>query len=240
MTDTTPTHDSPAAEHTARASLYAACAATFQFPDEDVVADLTDEGAVAGLRAAADRLGFTEEVTTLLEAVKSADREDLEGEYQRLFGIPGDDGTYPVVPYEATYTAGEEIGKQQRRIATVVGLMETFGLEPSDSFSERQDHVAAELELLQVVAAQRAVAVEEEADDVRERLRAAETTLLAAHLGDFVPSLAERIRAETDSDVYRAAADLAEALVTWDLARHPDEAVTPTDLDGPAGVSEDA
>jgi len=234
------TSDATAADHTARASLYAATAATFQFPDEALVDDLSDPDAVDGLRTAAERLGFTDEVSALLSAIESTDRETIEEQYQRLFGIPGDDGTYPVVPYEATYTAGEEIDKQQRRIATVVGLMETFGLEPSKDFTERQDHIAAELELMQVVAAQRAVAIENGAEDAHDRLRDAETTILAEHLGDFVPSLADRIRSTTDSEVYLAAADLAEALVTWDRARHPDSGVTPTDLEGPAGVSEDA
>lgn len=225
--------------HAGRAALYAAAATAFQYPTESVVADLTDEAAAAGLREAAERLGFAEEVDALLSAFESTDSEVLRSMHQGLFDLPEDDGTYRVVPYEAAYTAGEEIDKQQRRIATVVGLMERFGVEPREEFTERQDHVAAELELCQVVAAQRAVALREDGGDTAKRLRNAESTILGEHLHDFVPPLAKRLRSSTDSDAYRAAADLAEALVTWDHARHPAVSVTPSDLSGPAGVSPD-
>ncbi|MFC4450915.1 TorD/DmsD family molecular chaperone [Halorussus aquaticus] len=236
---TTATDELPPAErHSARAALYSAAAGAFCYPDEETVAQLTHEATAEGLREAGRKLGFETETEALVEALDATDRESLESAYNDLFGLPVDDGTYPVVPYEAEYTVGDEVGRQQRRIATVVGLLEAFGVEPSDDFDERQDHVVVELELLQVLAARRAVARDEGDDDTADNLERAEAMVLDEHVEGFVPAFAHDVRettpdpsddAEGDrtaaSSVYRAAANLAEAVVTRDLADHPEPEV---------------
>ncbi|WP_309221737.1 molecular chaperone TorD family protein [Halorussus sp. MSC15.2] len=195
------------------------------------MAELTHEATAEGLREAGRKLGFETEADALAAALDATDRESLESAYNDLFGLPVDDGTYPVVPYEAEYTVGDEVGRQQRRIATVVGLLEAFGVEPSDDFDERQDHVVVELELLQVLAARRAVAREEGDDDTADNLERAEAMVLDEHIEGFVPAFAHDVRETTDEDatgassVYRAAANLAEAVVTRDLADHPEPEV---------------
>ncbi|WP_435181148.1 TorD/DmsD family molecular chaperone [Halorussus sp. AFM4] len=240
---------SPAERHAARAAIYSAAAGAYCYPDEEIVAELTHAETADGLRAAGRKLDLTDEVEALLGALGATDREALESAYNDLFGLPSDDGTYAVVPYEAEYTVGDEVSRKQRRIATVAGLLEAFGVEPADDFHERQDHVVVELELLQVLAARRAVACEEgEADDA-ENLERAEATVLDEHLADFVPAFAHGVRDATDDPkeaesyddprraagaVYRAAADLAEAIVTRDLAAHPDPDV---DADAAAEVN---
>ncbi|UPW01401.1 molecular chaperone TorD family protein [Halorussus gelatinilyticus] len=231
----------PAERHAARSALYSAAAGVFCYPDDDLVADLTHEGTAEGLREAGRKLDLEAEVETLVGALGETTRDDLESAYNDLFGLPGADGSYPVVPYEAEYTVGDEVGRQQRRIATVVGLLEAFGVEPADRFDERQDHVVVELELVQVLAARRAVAREEGDDDTAANLERAEAMVLEEHLGDFVPAFAHEVRESTpdpsevlgadedDADrreaaaaVYRAAADLAESVVTRDVATHPE------------------
>ncbi|KAA9404922.1 hypothetical protein EGO51_16415 [Haloarcula hispanica] len=220
--------------HTRRAALYGFAAAVFQYPDEAVVADLQDEAVQDAVRQAGVELGLDSEVDALLDALDGVDRDSLEPAYNRLFGLPSDEGTYPVVPYEAHYTTGDEVNESQRRIATVVGLLEEFGLEISDEFDERHDHVTVELELLQVLAAQRAVALDGGDDKTAVRLARAGATVLDEHLGDFVPAFAHRVRETVDGDgssdrdvpetsaVYAAAAELAAALVEFDEASHPD------------------
>jgi len=241
MNETTPDDDTPPAErHAARAALYSAVAGAFCYPDESTVRELTHPDAAEGIGAAAETLGFEAEAEALVDALDRTDREALESAYNGLFGLPSDDGTYPVVPYEVEYTVGDEVGRQQRRIATVVGLLEAFGVEPAAEFDERQDHVVVELELAQVLAARRAVASEEGDRETADNLAGAEATVLDEHLSDFVPAFAHAVRNATvdpdadrvDADeaaelVYRAAADLAEALVTWDAGAHPEPTVEP-------------
>jgi len=226
----TPTH------HTRRAALYGFTATVFQYPDAAVVGDLTDEAVQDAIRTAGEALGLADETAAVLNALSGVDSDALEPAYNDLFGLPGDEGTYPVVPYEAHYTTGEEVNESQRRIATVVGLLEEFGLEISDAFDERHDHVAVELELMQVLAAQRAVAIEDNDDGTADRLARAGATVLDEHLTDFVPAFAHRTRKAVTGgagEVYAAGADLAAALVALDDRTHP-EPVTPG-----AGVSAD-
>jgi len=233
--------------HAARAALYSAVAVPFLYPEPERIGALRDEEAREGVRTAAERLGLGAEADALLGAVAEASTEAVESAYNALLGVPGEGGTYPVVPYEAHYTTGAEVDKEQRRIATVVGLMEAFGVEPGEDFAERQDHLAAELELLQVIASQRAVARHEDDADAAGRLAEAEATVLEEHLAGFVPPLAHDLREALDGEggdsdaewtadeegraVYRAAVDLLEALVERDRATHPDPVEVPTETD---------
>ena len=224
--------------HGARSALYGALAGVFVYPDEDVLADLTAPEAAEGIRAAAETLGLSEDAERLLDALDDTDTESLESSYNDLFGIPGDGGAYEVVPYEAEYTVGDDVSLAQRRIATVAGLLEAFDLERSPDFAERHDHLALELELAQILAAQRAASLAADAEDRAADLERIEAALLDHHLSDFLPSLAIDLRGSTDDPVYLAAADLAEKLVGADQAAHPPSDVkADADLSGPAGVS---
>lgn len=212
--------------HAARAALYGLLGGTFVYPNSETLADLTAPEVREGVERAADRLGLRAEADDLLDALGAADVETLEATYNKLLGLP-DGGEYPVIPYEGHYTTGSEISEEQRRIAAVVGLMEEFGVRPSGDFDERQDHVAAELELMQVVAAQRAGAVHRGDREAAETLADAEASILDEHLIAFVPSFAVDLRAATSNDVYGSAAALAEALVRQDHSEH-DTAETPS------------
>lgn len=229
-----------AKRHARRAALYGYVAAAFQFPDERSVADLRDEEVRASIGEAGRELDVAEEVDALLSALDEVDQASLEPAYNDLFGLPGDEGSYPVVPYEAEYTTDGDVGESQRRIATVVGLLEQFGLEVGEAFDERQDHVAVELELMQLLAVQRAAAQTDGEDEAAERLARAAATVLDEHLVDFVPALAHRVKGAVDAtegrapEVYARAADLAATLVQTDVATHPDPVAPPSG--GESGV----
>jgi len=224
--------DDASRRHGSRAALYAAAAGAFCYPKPERLAELTAEDAIEGLREAATALGRAAAGDALADALSAPalDAEVLADGYDALFGLPGDEGEYPVVPYEANYTVRDDIGARQRRIATVSGLLEQFDLVRADSFHERRDHVAVELELLQVLAARRALAAAEGDRERAERIALAEATVLDRHLADFLPELAHELGEAVErqavpdpaADVYVAAADLATALVERDRATHPD------------------
>ncbi|MFC7323452.1 molecular chaperone TorD family protein [Halorubrum rutilum] len=218
--------------HGSRAALYAAAAGAFCYPEPERVAALTADDAIESLRTAAATVDCAAAGDALADALSdpALDDETLADGYDALFGLPGDEGEYPVVPYEANYTVRDDIGARQRRIATVSGLLEQFDLARADSFHERRDHVAVELELLQVLAARRALAAEEGDRERAEQLALAEATVLDRHLADFIPALAHELGGAVEreagpdpaADVYVAAADLATALVERDRAAHPE------------------
>jgi len=219
--------------HGARAALYAVVAGAFCYPEPDRFAELTAQDAVESTCEAAERLDCGDAAADLAAALRAPglDAETLADGYNALFGLPGEEGEYPVVPYEATYTVRDDLSAKQRRIATVSGLLDSLDLDRADGFHDRHDHVAVELELMQVLAARRAVAeADPEADDDARTLELAEATVLETHLADFLPGLAHDLAAAVEdedvpraaADVYVAAADLATELIERDRSRHPD------------------
>ena len=226
------------AYHGARAALYGAVAAPFVHPDEGALDELAHADAIEGLETAAGRVGVEAETGAFIDALVEGDRREVASAYDRLFGVPGADGTYRVIPYEARYTADGAIDREQRRIAAVVGIMEAAGLERKPGFAERQDHVAAELECAQVLAGQRAVARHSGNDSAADRLAALEATFLAHHLAAFVPAFARDLRDATDVALYVTAADLASAVVELDTARHPDPVALPDESQARLGAEE--
>jgi TorA maturation chaperone TorD len=187
--------------HARRGALYGYVAATFQYPDETVQADLRDPevrdavadaaAALADADPAADAL--PDALAAVDHALETTPPDEVQAAYNALFGLPSESGSYPVVPYEANYTTTGDVNETQRRIATIVGLLERFGLEPHDDFDERQDHVAGLLELMQVAAVQRASAIESGRSEAASTLADAEATILDEHLTAFVPSLAHDV-----------------------------------------------
>lgn len=222
--------------HGARAAAYGVAAAAFLYPDESTLAELRAPETAEGLSAAADRLGgdVAAAAGDLLAALGRVDGDALRDAHTDLFGIP-DEGTYPVVPYETAYTVAGGSDHEQRRIAAVAGLLEAFDLDREEDFDERHDHAAVELELMQVLAAKRAVALDADEPDLAATMRDAEATVLEGHLEEFVPPLAGDVRDALEDGavdpaaaaVLRAGAALAERLVERDAATHPSDVPTP-------------
>lgn len=206
--------------HGARAALYSALAGVFPYPDEAMVADLNATETREGVLEAGEKLGFDEETTAFCDVLASVEVESLQSAHMALFGLPTDDGQYRVVPYEANYTVRDDVSQQQRRIAKVVGAVEALGFEISEEFDERQDHVTVELELMQVLAGWRAIAAQSSDLEDGDAVAGIEATLLDEHLVDFVPAFATAVCEATDHELYSSAANLAEALVTWDHTQH--------------------
>lgn len=246
--DTTAPTDEPAF-HARRGALYGYVAAAFQYPDEDVLADLRDEAVQDAVSDAATALAdadpsaatLPDRLETVVSALTDRSDDDISAAFNALFGLPGESGSYPVVPYEAAYTTTGDVNETQRRIATIVGLLERFDLEPHDEFDERQDHVAVLLELMQITAVQRATALEADRREAASTLAAAEASILDEHLTPFVPSLAHDVTEFADASsvdastedpdaddptapdpLYLAVATLATDLVRWDANRRPE------------------
>lgn len=227
--------DDPA-YHGARAAAYGIAAAAFLYPDESTLSELRAPETAEGLSDAADRLALdvAAAATDLLAALDGVAGDALRDAHTDLFGVP-DGGAYPVVPYETAYTVAGGGDHEQRRIAAVAGLLGAFDLDRSEGFDERHDHVAVELELMQVLAAKRAVALDADEPDLAATMRDAEATVVEGHLSEFVPPLAHDVRGTLDdrpvdadaAAVLRAAATLAERLVERDAATHPSDVPTP-------------
>ena len=101
--------------------------------------------------------------------------------YVRLFGhsLRG-----RVCPYEIEYGKRDAI-LQAQELSDVSGFYRAFGLEPSAKITERWDHVAVELEFVELLSTKEAYALETHQDEMFEVTRHALKRFLREHVGFF-------------------------------------------------------
>jgi len=137
--------------------------------------------------------------------------EPLLLDYTRLFLGPFD---ILAKPYGSVYLDGEKVvmGDSTMR---AIDLYQRGGFEIAADFSEMPDHVAAELEYLYLLTLRLAQVGEEESDELK-RLNVLKNKFLQEHLGNWVSTLADRIRKSAETDFYQRVADLTERFVFED------------------------
>lgn len=156
--------------------------------------DLNSERAAAALHQAAMVLGIesggvTERKPPLSELVTG---------YVRLFGhsLRG-----RVCPYEIEYGKREPISQAQE-LSDVCGFYRAFGLEPSSSVIERWDHIAVELEFVELLSTKEAYALETHQDEMFEVTRHALKRFVREHVGFFGIALGATLEEEDPDGFY--------------------------------------
>ena len=209
------TAESPIAEALARSAVYRFLSLAF-LPPGDSLEPLREECAAA-LRALASgpdreaaRGAAAEAASRQLE---TASGQALRGEYYRIFGhqISRD---CPL--YETQYEA-REIFQQTQQLADIAGFYLAFGLEMADGVHERPDHLALELEFLQLLCFREAYARTHHSPAEVAILRDAQHLFLRDHLCRWVPVLARLIGRKGES-LYLDLARLAAATVAADAS----------------------
>ena len=173
----------------------------------------------AGALAEAAPAGFAETVPVLREASErfwTLPADALEGEFRRVLGHTL---SKECPPYETLYGVSQVDFQQSQVMADISGFFRAFGLQVSATALERIDHVAVELEFLQVLAAKEAYAGSQ-GDEAHARIvREGEMAFMADHLGKWAPTFARRLRQRSPDGVYGLWARLLDAFLEAD-ARH--------------------
>jgi TorA maturation chaperone TorD len=159
-------------------------------PDPSSYRDLFSPEASAALRRAAEVLGFAEPLPERLP--------ELTASYVRLFGhsLRG-----RVCPYEIEYGRREPISQAQE-LSDVCGFYRAFGLEPSCRASERWDHVAVELEFVELLSTKEAYALEAGEQEMFELTRHALKRFVREHLGSFGIALGAALEEQNPDGFY--------------------------------------
>lgn len=187
----------------ARAAVYRLLGGVFAYPEP---------GFVSGLPAAADAAGAAAPpavrgaLERLAVAAREAEASALAAAYVATF-----DRQVACSPHEGGYGAPQVAGKAAQ-LADVAGFYAAFGLAPGGGRAELEDHIAAELEFMSVLALKEAAALAEGEDEHVEITRAAAAAFLRDHLGRWGEAFAEAVT-ETDPAPYYAAG--AAALGAW-------------------------
>ncbi len=204
-----------------RARVYRSLAKLFLPPDPDSLDALRSQ-VLAELRESLARLGESRAVREAAESLRKhlagADPAGLQSAYQTTFEASGG---LRCPPHETAHTAERPAAGLVRtfELADVAGFYRAFGVELTPG-TERPDHVSAELEFMQLLAAKEAMALGDEGDGERAAVcRDAARAFLRDHLGRWVERFAEAVETGASEPFYRAAARLLAGFVAHDAAR---------------------
>jgi TorA maturation chaperone TorD len=217
----------------ARSGMYRILAQAFSYPTAGVLEELTalavqvaDMGEIAG--------SVRESLTRFVDATRAADPSRRGDEYVFLF-----DRQVRCPPYESAYGAAPQMAGKSTELADVAGFYTAFGLTPSAARPDMEDHLAAELEFMSILALKEAYARAEGHADGLAVTRSAQVTFLTDHLGRWAQTFARDLQAATPLPYYGAAAEL---LSTWLRAEIGELGATPMrleDLVDPGALGED-
>lgn len=187
----------------ARASVYRVLGGVFAYPEPGFVSALPAVAEAAGAAAPPPVRGALER---LAAAAREAEAASLAAVYVATF-----DRQVACSPHEGGYGAPQVAGKAAQ-LADIAGFYAAFGLAPGGGRAELEDHIAAELEFMSVLALKEAAALAGGEDEHAEVTRAAATSFLRDHLGRWGEAFAAAV-AEADPAPYYAAG--AGALAAW-------------------------
>jgi TorA maturation chaperone TorD len=151
-------------------------------------------------------------VSRLRATLADADLAALAAEHVALFA-----SGVRCSPHESSYGDARRLGGKEAELADIAGFHAAFGLDLSDECREAPDHVAAELELMSLLALKEAWAAARDVGEAREVTRRAQASFLSEHLGRWTGVFAQALRGATAQPYYAAAAELLAAWVSADV-----------------------
>lgn len=174
-------------------------------PDPSSHLELSSVDGLEAARRAAAVLGLKDEAIPATPPLP-----ELVSSYIRLFGhsLRG-----RVCPYEIEYGKREPISQAQE-LSDVCGFYRAFGLEPSSRVIERWDHVAVELEFVELLSAKEAYALETGEEEMFQLTRQALKRFVREHLGFFGIALGSSLQEEEPRGFYGSTGGLLVGFLT--------------------------
>jgi TorA maturation chaperone TorD len=196
-----------------RGALYGALAAALRPPLGENLALVDDPDCPEMLREAAAALdggdgSLEAAIEAWIGALRRSAPQDLEREYQRLFGHAAGGA---VSPYETEY-GPKEVFRQSQDLADAAGFYRAFGLALASSAHERADHAAAECEFASFLACKEAHELAIGRVESLEVVRRAAQLFLRDHLGRFGRAFASALESASRIPFYR---ETARCLAAW-------------------------
>jgi DMSO reductase family type II enzyme chaperone len=153
----------------------------------------------------------TNYVRELLLSVKELSVDEAQAEYVRLF-----DYNPSCPPYESSYVKLEKGGPAILH-SVLKNFYNTFGLNPSQSFTEPSDHISVELEFMHFLTFKEGQSFEKDSKGV-EMYLAAEKDFCDNHLIKWVPGFCNCLNKYANVRFYNLS-----ALLTRDFILHESE-----------------
>lgn len=144
--------------------------------------------------------------------IPSISLSDLQSTYRKTFGVAGS------VSYETEYGLPHEY-RQSQELADIAGFYRAFGFILDGSVRERPDHIAVELEFMQILALKEAYAMETGIHEHNEICVDAQAKFLQDHLGRWIGLFAQSVAHNATDSLYVPFAQFAVAFVFADAER---------------------
>lgn len=154
-------------------------------------------------------------VATALSGIWENTLTELAADYLRTFLGHGYSGHSAAYPFESVYASEKRLLMSSAR-DEVLALYRAAGLDKKPEWKEGEDHVALELEFMQILAERTAAALEAGKEGEAIRLLRSQKSFLNDHLGAWVPLLADGMRNFAKTDFYRGLSYLLEGFVETD------------------------
>jgi DMSO reductase family type II enzyme chaperone len=208
-----------------RARVYRALAQLFRAPDAELL-EQAREISLPELCEALERLdegpvgesSLVNEAKALCALFADTQLEQLRAGHQTAFDESSKARCAPTEMDQLDGTPQLELTRTFE-MADVAGFYRAFGVV-LDEGAERPDHIAAELEFMNLLAVKEAIARQLEGDDEHAEIcRDASRAFLRDHLGRFAPRLGERLAAADSESVYGHAGRLLGEFVALDAKR---------------------
>lgn len=161
----------------------------------------------AGYRALAEYLSNIDERSTT----------ELAVDFARVFIGYGVDSYAAAFPFESVYTSEKRLKMQEAR-DEVLAIYHAYGLDKSSEWEESEDHVAAELEFMQVLCTRTTEALKAGDENKAAQLLQTQKNFLEDHLASWTPMMTVDMRRLAKTKFYLGLADLTDGFLAEDEA----------------------
>jgi TorA maturation chaperone TorD len=140
---------------------------------------------------------------------------DLARDYARVFIGHGNNAYAAAYPFESVYTSEKRLLMQEAR-DEILEIYKKGGLQIDPSWIDPEDHVALELEYMQIMARRTQEKLQDHDDDAALALLDDQRRFLLKHLVSWTPMLVNDMKRLAHTDLYQGLALLTKGLLAED------------------------
>ncbi|WP_165172746.1 molecular chaperone [Adlercreutzia sp. ZJ242] len=140
---------------------------------------------------------------------------ELAVDYTRTFIGGGNNGYSAAYPFESVYTSPKRLLMQGARDEVLVAYR-SAGIDKKPSWKEGEDHIALELEFMQILGMRALDALCAGDEDAAADHIECQKGFLVNHVGAWFPMMAADMRKFSKTDFYRGLADLTAGFLETD------------------------
>lgn len=156
-------------------------------------------------------------IATFLSNLWTDSLADLSVDYARCFIGNGIDAFSAAYPYESVYTSEKRLLMQDAR-DEVLAIYRSNGMDKAQDWTDGEDHVALELEFVQILSDRTIEALRSGDEDAAFSLLETQCSFLADHLCAWVPMMTSDLKRFAHTKMYLGLAYLTEGFLEADYA----------------------